>query len=145
MFWVLHNSFFYKNFLIIKCLFPNDIVTGFILLIISLFLGFVFHGIWRNLGKKFISKELELTEKEKEHNSYLSTIGKDRLIEYFSSKCATWGSIIIGLIFSVFVVPAYSVYYLLFIALFYQLYKVDREKANDTIKKTYKVVTEEKR
>lgn len=124
----------------------GDAVMSIILITLLLGIGLVLHGIWRSL-KTVLIFDKNKRPKIYNDNNLLWLLGKRALPEFFSSRAALWGSLIIAsslsVIAEIIVSSNQQIFYLLgLIAILTFLYNTDRYKEEETISNMVEIINE---
>src|SRR3989344_4669324 len=144
LFWLSKNATLKDFLLSLKGFVNNEIIFGFILLFISLFLGFVMHGMWRTSKYVYLKHAPKENESlEYNNKAFLYVRERTKLADFFSTRATIWGTSMIGVFVSFFIVPQYFRIYFLLIIMLSIMYYYDRKKEKDTIKRMVKIIKNE--
>lgn len=144
LFWIKENTTFYNYFLSAKSIVNNDAVLGITLLIFAFFVGLILHGVQRTIKYYYTLKDEKKNSKFYDQNAYIWAKGYRQLPEFFSSRASVWGSSIVGLALSIFIVGKYWLFYVVAIIIFVKMLKADSDKERKSINRTYLMIKREK-
>lgn len=146
-FWILENPFFNQKALEFANFIQDKISIGIIFIILSLFLGFILHGFMRGIKWIIVKYCKGKPKKFYDENAVIFGKGLRGLPVFFSDRAAMWGSILIGLFISLFLLKIrWDCWYLYIFAfiIFGFLYAMDLEKEKDSTHRIYKALENKK-